>query len=111
MARLRDRLLGVGGGDPVGDELEGRVLRYLRHLGIPKPGWLPLKAHLAAEHERLATIEGSSALSQAADVLYQRRFAAAPAPDHAAKARELTDALARSEKDAPASAGSAENAR
>ncbi|MEX0877131.1 MAG: DUF3488 and transglutaminase-like domain-containing protein [Phycisphaerales bacterium] len=102
--RFRDRFLGSSKArtDPIGTQLETVISRCLDRLGVPKPDWLPLKAHLRHHQPALAASgEVGESLSQAADLLYAHRFGSGTAEPDRRRVAELVTALRRSEKQAP----------
>ncbi|MBL4698511.1 MAG: DUF3488 domain-containing protein, partial [Phycisphaerales bacterium] len=105
LGQLRERLVGVRKqsdrlDDPRVGRLERSVRRSLDRLGIPKPKWMPLKAHL---HEQLAmndpvAHQTKDALLEATEFLYEYKFASGSQEVDSAQIARLENLLRKSEK-------------
>lgn len=101
LARLRHGLTGAAGddSDPLGTRLESVVNRTLARMGLPRPEWRPLKAHLALGHDQLAATPAALAsLDEAAELLYRHRFAPGQGALDRQRVARLVATLRKSEK-------------
>ena len=81
--------------------LERVIHQRLDKLHIPKPNWVPLKAHIQDHHAaiELASPSLNALLGEASQLLYQHKFSSSSAQSAASKrVHELELSLRRSEK-------------
>ena len=88
--------------DPHHDRLESMIHLALHRLGIPKPAWRPLKAHIqdTLTNHGSITEPARRAIVEASDLLYRAKFSQARDPIDSSRLRDLESALRKSEKSA-----------
>jgi protein-glutamine gamma-glutamyltransferase len=88
--------------DPHHARLESMIHLALHRLGIPKPAWFPLKAHIRgrlASHDSI-TEPVRQAIFEASDLLYRAKFSQDPEPIDPTRLHDIESALRKSEKSA-----------
>ena len=87
-------------GDQRIDTLDRQIRSGLTKLGIPKPSWKPLKAHIEEHATMLDTqiVGGGEVFFEASEALYQLKFAKEPDPMDTQMLVDLGNRLRKSEK-------------